>query len=128
MFRAPRAAAWTCALLAAAAAGTGAGLAVAPIEPSLRVHVSPSAENELWEFVDLRIEARGGEPIPMVRIEVLRGDVQFGGPTTYRDLAPEHAARVVARVPSQAPEDPVLRVHQHGRVRRTYDVPIPVTR
>lgn len=128
MFEARRRVAWGSAILAALAAGGAAGVGVAPIEPSLEIDVSQLGSTADRQMFDVRALPRGGETIATVRLEVVSGDVRCRGRTQFLGLLPTVAARFELRVPRDDPRPAVVRIHQGGRVTRTYDVTLPVDR
>jgi hypothetical protein len=125
---APPKLAWTIAAAAALAAGGAVGAGVAGIEPSLFVKITPISTTADSQVYELRAEPRGGETIPLVRIELPPGRVELLGRDTFHDLLPDNAARFTLRIARDDPQDPVVRIVQGGRVERTYDVPLPVDR
>jgi hypothetical protein len=116
------------AAIAALAAGVVVAVGVARIEPSLVLHLRPTATTQTTQVFELRAEPRGGETIPTVRIEVLEGHVEIYGRQTYFDLAPDNAAMFTLRIARDAPSDPLVRVFQGGPVSRSYDMRLPVDR
>ena len=61
-----------------------------------------------------------------MRLEIVEGQVEVFGRHLFLNLAPDNAARFTLRTQSGAPSEPLVRVHQEGRVRRTYDLRLPV--
>ena len=128
MFTAPPRVAWTLTIAAAVAAGAMAASSVAPLGPWLALHLSPMPSTPDTQTWLLRAEAHGGEPIPVVRLEIVSGAVDVKGNTEFFSLPPDNAALFTLRVRRDEPADPLVRVHQGGYVDRTYDVTLPVTR
>lgn len=128
MLTAPPKLAWSLAAAAALAAAGAVAAGVAPIEPSLVMKLTTVSATADWQAYELRAEPRGGETIPLVRIELPPGRVQLLGRDEFRDLLPDNAARFTLRVARDDPDDPVVRIVQGGRVERTYDVRLPVDR
>ena len=124
---APRVA-WTVTAVAALLAGAAVAVAVAPIEPSLAWHLTPISTTRDNQVFELRAEPRGGETIPHVRLEIVSGRVGVLGRLQFFQLSPGTAARFTLHIERSAAEDPVVRLHQNGRVNRTYDIPLPVDR
>lgn len=125
---APRRLALGLAAAAALAVGLVVALRVAPIEPSLVLHLIPAATTATTQVFDLRAEPRGGETIDAVRLEIAEGHVEVFGRRLFLRLTPDNAARFTLRIRRDAPSDPLVRLHQEGRVNRTYEMRLPVDR
>lgn len=125
----PKKTAWIASAVLAVAAGAAAWAAVAPLEPSLSLHLTPmaiTADTQVWM---LRVEPRGGETIGEIalvrdpeKVGLLQRDV-------FTQVQPDNAALFTLRASRAELVDPVvlIRMTTGGRTRE-FEIALPIER
>jgi hypothetical protein len=116
------------AVVLAVIACVAAVIRVAPLGPSLDIHVFRTAHNPQFDKYSVVAVVRGGEPIDEVSIEPLSGPVRIDGNARMPNLPAGWKVNFEVILVGGESAAGRVRVVQKGRATRTYDVDVGSTK